>query len=563
MAIASLVLGWFPLQAQPSINGGGVVNAAAPENTTGLARGGYFSIFGRNLGASTATVSALPLPTTLGGAQVRIKPAGSTTPIDAFMYFVSAGQINAVMPSNVPEGDVEVTVTVGTATSPAARSRVERNRPAIFTIASLRNGLAIAQNYESPVSTPLNLFTNPARPGQTLIVWATGLGPLLSGSDRDSPAAGNIVTNAEVLVAGKVLPVLYAGRAPGIPGVDQINLTLPNDPSIPDGCYVPLQIRIGAVLSNVTTIAKTTSGGSCRHPFNLSDEALGRLQFGARIPAGIIELRRDRGIIGIQDDLVLATVAESVQAHLVRFAANDISERLGSIFVPLTLAPGACAVTQIANGAIRTEEGVGAHPLVGSAGGLWLRAGELTLSGNGQTVRMSGGLGSRYEGTISEGADLPPISVAPALLKAGPWSMRGAGGPDVGSFTADIEVQEVFKLARTISLITRGQPLEITWTGGGGDQDIVNIMLASLTLGDTFTTKNVLVQCAARGSSHRFSVPSEFTAELDAGGRTALLGISSTVTTAAHFSAPLVSGGTLDGVSTTIVTELNPKVRLQ
>src|SRR6185436_16366619 len=114
---------------------------------------------------------------------------------------------------------------------------------------------------------------------------------------------------------------------------------LPNDASIPDSCYIPLQIKIGTILSNVTTIAKTTSGGSCHHPFSLSDASLTSLQYGARIPAGIIEIRRDRGIIGIQDDLVIATGTETVKAHLVRFAANDISERLGSIFAPLTLEP--------------------------------------------------------------------------------------------------------------------------------------------------------------------------------------------------------------------------------
>jgi uncharacterized protein (TIGR03437 family) len=559
VALAWMALGLCPLKAQPSINGSGVLNAAAPE-MPGLARGGYFSIFGRNLGTSTATVTALPIPTTLGGAQVRIKPAGSTTLINAFLYFVSPGQINAVMPSTVPEGDADVTVTVGTATSPVARVRVERNRPGIFTIGSLRNGLGIAQNYESPVSQPLNVFTNPARPGQTLIIWATGLGPLLSGSDANSPVAGNIVTNAEVLVAGKSFPALYAGRAPGIPGVDQINFTLPNDSSIPDGCYIPLQIKIGTVLSNITTISKTTSGAPCRHPFSLSDGALTKLQYGERIPAGIIELRRDRGIIGIQGNLVISTLTETVKAYLVRFGANDITEKLGSIFAPLTIEPGTCSVTRIPDGKISTDESFGAHPLVGSAGGLWLRAGELTLTGNGQTVKMTGGLGSNYSGEISQGSDFPPLSTATPLLKEGTWNVRGTGGQDLGSFSADIDVQSLFKLSKTIPSITRGQPLEISWTGGGGDQDIVTILLGTLSLQDPSTTKNVVVQCAARASSQRFTVPPEFTGELDAAARAGFLWISSQVTNPAHFSAPLVGGGTLDGVSTTVVSEVNLKI---
>jgi hypothetical protein len=290
---------------------------------------------------------------------------------------------------------------------------------------------------------------------------------------------------------------------------------------------------------------------------------LTKLQYGARIPAAIVEIRRDRGIVGIQGDLVLSTLSETVKAYFVRFAANDISERLGSIFAPLTLAPGTCAVTRIPDGKVNTDDASGAQPQVGSAGGLWLRAGEMTLSGNGQTVRMTGGSGSRYEGTIAEGADFPPVSTAPSYLTAGTWSLRGSGGADVGSFSADIDVQGLFKLSQTVSSITRGQPLPINWTGGGGDQDVVNIMLGSLSLGDPTTTKNVVVQCAAMGSSHGFTVPPEFTAELDPAGRAGFLWISSTVTNPAHFSAPLVGGGTLDGVSTTMVSEVNLKILLK
>ena len=260
---------------------------------------------------------------------------------------------------------------------------------------------------------------------------------------------------------------------------------------------------------------------------------------------------------------MLAAGTETVKAHFVRFAANDISQRLGSIFAPLTLAPDTCNVTPIPAGRVITDDASGAQPLVGSAGGLWLRAGEMTLSGNGQTVRMTGGLGSAYSGEISQTFEFPGVPAAPNLVTAGNWSLRGSGGADVGSFSADIDIQGLFKLARTTTSITRNQPLQIDWTGGGGDQDIVTIMLGSLSLGDPFTTKNVVVQCAARASSRGFTVPAEFTGALDPAGRVGFLWITSTVTNPAHFSAPLVGGGTLDGVSTTLVSEVNLQVPLK
>ena len=52
-----MALGVSPLAAQPAISGGGVLNAASPE-IPGLARGGYFSIFGRNLGVTAGPVAA-------------------------------------------------------------------------------------------------------------------------------------------------------------------------------------------------------------------------------------------------------------------------------------------------------------------------------------------------------------------------------------------------------------------------------------------------------------------------------------------------------------------------
>jgi len=249
-----LLFGGLASAQQPAISG--VVNAATSDITQ-LARGSFISIYGANFGPQAGPPSSLPLPTTLGSTQVTIK-SGSTN-YQAFLHFVSPGQINCILPSAVPAGQAFVTVTVNNVTSLPRNILVAEHSFGIFTIGSQVGGMAIAQNFVSPTSVPLNLYTNPAGPGQTLILYGTGLGAYTNGPDGDAPQAGNIVNNALVMLNGFPITPFYSGRAPGIPGVDQINFTIPADAPIPDGCSLPLQIQIGSIGQNtVATIAKSS-----------------------------------------------------------------------------------------------------------------------------------------------------------------------------------------------------------------------------------------------------------------------------------------------------------------
>ena len=107
-------------EAQPVVHG--IVNAASGDLTS-IARGSFMTIYGENLGAQAGPPSSLPLPTNLGGATVTITPSGSTKNYQAYLHFVSPGQINAVMPSAVPAGSAFLTVTVNNQTSLKRRSR--------------------------------------------------------------------------------------------------------------------------------------------------------------------------------------------------------------------------------------------------------------------------------------------------------------------------------------------------------------------------------------------------------------------------------------------------------
>src|ERR1039458_7886089 len=90
-----------------------IVNAAsfmAPGLPAGaIARGSIFSIFGGHLGPASSPALAFPLSATLGGVSITVTQGTAT--VNAIPLYVSASQINAIMPSNAPLGKVSVSVT--------------------------------------------------------------------------------------------------------------------------------------------------------------------------------------------------------------------------------------------------------------------------------------------------------------------------------------------------------------------------------------------------------------------------------------------------------------------
>lgn len=529
-----------PASAQPVVRG--IVNAANGDLTQ-VARGSFVSIFGQNLGTQAGPPAALPLPTSMGGATVNIKPDGGTQTYQAFLHFVSPGQINAIIPSTVPPGQASLTVTVNNATSPAARVQIAASSFGIFTINSQTAGLAIAQNYESPTSLPLNLYTNAARPGQTLILWGTGLGAYTGGSDGEAPQAGNIVNNATVLVAGYSITPFYAGRAPGIPGVDQINFTLPQDAPIPDGCSLEVQVQIGDLIQQGSaTIAKSSNGPVCQHPFALSSDQLSSLQNGGTIKAAIAHLLRSHGIEGIVNGSPLGSVAEEIQVLIRKFTANGSPLTDQSYPFALAQAPGSCTAAHLPGSAIDLID----HIDFGLTGNSPLDFGSsLTLSGPGGSKDVDAFTGIT---TLYQGADIPGVSTAQSFLSDGDWTLSARGGKDGGSFQAHFTLQNQFKLQNLPTTISKGQPLTISWAGGG-DNDLVRIFVAGLA----FSGNSPFIICTEHAPAHSFTVSGDLTSQLASDAGQAVL-VAYAFGAPVSFTAPLAGGGNLD--SANIVTDI-------
>ena len=110
------------------------------------------------------------MPTTLGGSSVSVT-VGSTT-VPAFLYFASAGQINAVLPSTTPTGTGTITVTYNNQTSATAPITVVASSFGAFSVNEAGSGPGIITDANYVV----NSLTHTAKPGQALILWGTGLG---------------------------------------------------------------------------------------------------------------------------------------------------------------------------------------------------------------------------------------------------------------------------------------------------------------------------------------------------------------------------------------------------
>src|SRR5688572_7368214 len=208
----------------PAISIGGVVNAAsfaaAPNNQ--VAPGQIVSIFGQNfLGGGTANATAVPLPTQLGPQNTTVTACGRALPL----YNVFPGQINAQIPLECPAAGVATaTITVGGQTGTQTFMLAPAS-PGIFTLSGSGTGDGVILHADnSLVST-----ANPARAGEQVVIYATGLGATNPSFPTGTAAnqTNTTVLPVAVTIGGKDAAVTYKGLTQGLVGLYQVNAIVP------------------------------------------------------------------------------------------------------------------------------------------------------------------------------------------------------------------------------------------------------------------------------------------------------------------------------------------------
>jgi uncharacterized protein (TIGR03437 family) len=219
--------------APPAISS--VQNAA--DGSKSVAPGGLISVYGAQLSATNIATSQIPLPTALGESCLVVN--GAPIPL----MFVSSGQINAQLPLNAA-GSVTMSIHTPAGVSNNYNLVVASAAPAVFLsgTAGPETGLAtIFRAQNGQLVTP----TNPLHPGDTVVVYLTGMGPTspqVAAGQQTPPTLLTSVTQAPLLTLGSTnLSIDYAGLVPGfISGLYQINATLPG--IVTQGESVPLVI---------------------------------------------------------------------------------------------------------------------------------------------------------------------------------------------------------------------------------------------------------------------------------------------------------------------------------
>lgn len=214
--------------AQPRQSGNTViVNAASFE--PGISPGDLATIFGEDLTTVTGVVLAQtnPLPTRLAGVQVLV--AGFPAPIYGIAFANGEDQISIQVPYEAPTGPQAAEIQVYDEGSLVADFFTDSfvEDPGIFTY---NGSFAVAQASDFSLIGP----NNPAIPGEALILYTTGLGPLdLNLADGfgspTTPPFAETVDPFQVILNGENCSVFFSGLAPGFVGLYQINFYVPQD----------------------------------------------------------------------------------------------------------------------------------------------------------------------------------------------------------------------------------------------------------------------------------------------------------------------------------------------
>jgi uncharacterized protein (TIGR03437 family) len=264
--------------------------------TSAVAQGSVFVVKGTGLSAAgTVTAAAVPYPATLNNVRISmtaVTGGAVVNPLMIYTYNAAGGnQLAALLPSNAATGAYDLRVTNGSATSAPFRTSVVARKPGIITVsgdgtgpaqATLDGKLILQRN--SNLGKLGDFDTRPARPGERIDLWGTGLGPDLASDSGGTSGDQTAAAQVRVFVNGTAVTPDFAGRSNGYPGLDQIVFSMPRDVAI--SCFVTIEVRAAGVLSNAVTIATATTD-ACPSSNNIR---INEVESNGGIPGDWVEL---------------------------------------------------------------------------------------------------------------------------------------------------------------------------------------------------------------------------------------------------------------------------------
>ena len=473
----------------------------------GIAQGSIFDIFGTNLANTSTGLQSVPLSASLKGVTVTVTVGGAAT--HPILYYVTPGQIAAILPSATPVGTGTIVVDNNGQSSAPAPIVVVQSAFGILTLNGLGDGPAAAFDVNSNYLG----YTNALNPGEAFVLWGTGVGPVTGDETVAQTPVDLTAVPFSVEVGGLPAQLYYHGRSQ-YPGLDQVIAFVPA--GVLPGCAVSVIARSGNIVSNQAFLPVAASGRTCAEPTEgFTSTALQTIEPKSSFGLGIVTLSKSTFAMPASGGASAGTaVTDHVELQFLnvptgQFNGADLQNpSAGSCHVygfTGTSAPGAPNAISV------TPLDAGASIKVAGPNG------SLAVNYQSNQQKYGGDIG----GTTSTGTTLPLFIPA----TGGAFTFTGAGGAGVGAFTANLAFDTpilTWTNQATISTVTRTSGVTISWTGS--TSDFVQIGGESYTSGANQVGAQFL--CSAPASAGQFTVPASVLLALPPSGVPSILWVT-------------------------------------
>jgi uncharacterized protein (TIGR03437 family) len=497
---------------------------------SGVAQGAYLTVTGNGLGpAALVVASSYPLPTTqgLGGTTVQVR-VGATTET-CIMYYSSATQVSAILPSATPVGSGTLIVSYQGAASIAIQ--VVAGSFGMFTLNSAGTGPAsITDLSYNPIT-----MVNAAHSGDTVVLWGTGLGAV-SGNETIPPTATNNFAGVQVLIENQLVTPGYAGRS-SYPGLDQINVTIPA--GISGGCKTSIGVVVNGVLGNVVSTSVAPGGQtSCGDAHGLLTKTnLGQAISNGSLNIGLVDLSR----VATNDDTMVGSFANYPLNSLIRSWGGSVGPSIGSCIV----------YEQVAGSELILQD-----PIVPTL--IHLNTGvALVIASSAGSVTVDATSTGVYGAAVGTSAN-------PYIL---PWNYtvsNGNGGSQVAAFSWSDTLPAPIGFVNFPATVSRGQDLTVTWTNSSAFTLVSVFGYSAVVLN---STQNAYVQfvCAAPATATQFTIPAAILSLLPTNGYGAfgVPGVGFQVSGVSDNVFALAGSQGLDVGQLSVFTSTGPVVKVQ
>jgi uncharacterized protein (TIGR03437 family) len=457
----------------------------------GIAEGSIFDIYGTNMASAATPLQNPPLQSTLNGVTINVTVNGTTT--HPLFYYLSATQIDAVLPSATPVGTGTITVTTSAGTSAPFPITVVQ---ADFGLLTQNNGSGPVAGFNANNNGAFLSFTAAANPGEILELWGTGLGPV-----PDDATLVQVTNPVKVYIGGVPATVQYAGRS-SYEGLDQLNVYVPDGVL---GCYNSVDVVTGSFVSNFGTVPVAAKGGRTCSEANspLTSALVDQLAATGSLSLGVITVGQlTMPGITVAGVTVGGGTTDTGSASFSKITSDQINQ--GGLVAALGgfSSAGSCFVDFFTTTNVSTTN----LPL----------AFQFTTLNAGPDVNVNGPDGliamalQTQNGVNSYSTPIGDTSFIPATGGAFTFN-NGGGGPDVGAFTTpqvEIGTPVAWSNAASLATVTRSNGMTVNWTGGtaGSNVNITGFSLAAVS-GSTTDYLVGFFSCQAPASAGTYTVP--------------------------------------------------------